>query len=134
MDVSICRGIWFIHGKDLGEVYNDLTDNQKKNIIKEISKIQKKVSSLPVMEYYGYTHSDKNESFTKWIDYLKNLNLRSKKRIKQNEILNSEACDTVTKIMNTLENYFETVKPVPFLDDITTKNVLIFIRIKWIIK
>jgi len=118
--------ISFIPGKDLGDVYQNLTDNQKKNITKEISKIQKKVSSLPVMEHYGYPHSGNNEAFIKWMDYLKNLNLRSEKRIKQNGILNTEVCDTVTRIMTKLEGYFETVKPTPFLDDITTKNVLIF--------
>ena len=34
--------ISFIPGKDLGDVYQNLTDNQKKNIIKEIFAIQKK--------------------------------------------------------------------------------------------
>lgn len=117
--------ISFMPGKDLGEVYHTLTDLKKRDIVKELSVIQSKVATLPAMELYGYPQSSNNNSFATWSKYLESLITRSHKRIKQNGIFNVDVCDTAITVMHTLEEYFSSVKPTPFLDDITTKNVLI---------
>jgi len=116
--------ISYIHGKDLGEVYHTLNNFEKQGIIKELSIIQGKISTLPNSKLYGYPDS-KDTSFATWIDFLKSLINRSYARIKQNNIFNVDMCDNVTEIMYSFQEYFQKVKPTPFLDDITTKNVLI---------
>lgn len=116
--------ISYINGKDLGEVYHTLNDVEKQNIVKELSIIQKKVSLLTKSEKFGYPNS-KDNSFSTWIEYLKSLIDRSYIRIKQNNIFNVDVCNNVLEMMNSLREYFVKVEPTPFLDDITTKNVLI---------
>ncbi len=117
--------ISFIPGKDMGEVYRTLTDSQKRGIVKELSAIQRKVSALPVARLYGYPHSGRNESFTAWTGYVESILERARERIKQNGIFSADVCETVKESMRSLDGYFSSVKPTPFLDDITTKNVLI---------
>jgi len=111
----------YIRGKDLGEVYHTLSDSQKHGIVKELSMIQAKISSLPSIELYGYD----NHSFKTWTEYIESSIQRSRKRITQNKIFDADVCDRVSEVMSTLEDYFADIVPVAFLDDITTKNVLI---------
>jgi len=117
--------ISFINGKDLGEVYSILNDSQKQIIVKNLSEIQKKVATIPTMELYGYPYSGNNNSFSTWIKYLESLIKRSFERISKNNIFNKYICNDVTNIMYKFKNYFLKIKPIAFLDDITTKNVLI---------
>ena len=117
--------ITHIKGKDLGEVYQSLNDNQKKDIVKELSIIQNKIKNIESMGLYGYPYSENNQSFVTWIDYLKSLIKRSNDRIKQNGIFNIEICNKVIEILNAQKEYFDEIKPIAFLDDITTKNVLV---------
>jgi len=116
--------ISYIRGKDLGEVYHTLNDFEKRSIAKELSIIQQKTSALPNSKLYGYPDSEDN-SFAAWIEYLKSLINRSYTRIKQNNIFDVDVCDNVTEMMHSLQEYFQKVQPTPFLDDISTKNVLI---------
>jgi len=117
--------ITHIKGKDLGEIYQSLNDYQKKNIVKELSNIQNKISKINSMGLYGYPYSENNKLFVTWIDYLKSLIKRSIDRIIQNGIFNVEIGKSVIKILNSHKEYFENIKPIAFLDDITTKNVLV---------
>lgn len=116
--------ISYIHGKDLGEVYQILNDSEKKCIVKELSIIQTKVSLLTNSKKYGYPESEEN-SFDNWSEFIKSLINRSYMRIKQNNIFDIDVCEKVIEIMYLLQKYFSKVQPIPFLDDITTKNILI---------
>jgi len=113
--------ITFICGRDLGEVYHMLNDPQKRDIVKELSEIQRKVSTLPSINLYGYD----NHSFATWVEYPGSLIDRSRKRIIRNKVFDAEVCDSIAVAMNALKDYLSNVEPVAFLDDITTKNVLI---------
>ncbi|MCL2409985.1 MAG: phosphotransferase [Oscillospiraceae bacterium] len=115
----------FINGKDLGDVYSSLSEIQKRGIVKDLSSIQRTVSKLPSTGLYGYPHSEGGISFETWSEYLQSLINRSRKRIKVNEIFDVEVCDNVDAIMVTLKEYFANVRPTAFLDDISTKNVLV---------
>ena len=108
-----------IPGKDLGVVYSELNPLQKRNIAKELSVIQTKASALPPGELYG------NGSFATWGEYLEGLLNRSRERIQKNKIFEPGLCDNIAIIMRRFNDYFRMIKPTAFLDDITTKNVLI---------
>jgi Ser/Thr protein kinase RdoA (MazF antagonist) len=109
----------FIEGRDLGEVYYTLTDPQKHCIAKDLTAIQAKASKLPPAGLFGYN------SFSTWRSFLESLINRSLLRIRQNKIFDENVCDKVASVMSGLNDYFSDIKPVPFLDDITTKNVLV---------
>ena len=118
--------ISYIPGKDLGEIYHELSGIQKREIAKELSMIQAKAEKLPTTDtgFYGYTDLH-NSSHTTWIEYLKSSINRSRERIKKNGVLKTNVCDEVLKVMYRFEDYFSKVSPTAFLEDITTKNVLI---------
>jgi aminoglycoside phosphotransferase (APT) family kinase protein len=118
--------ISFIPGKDLGEVYHSLSDIQKRNIVKELTVIQRKIAILPTSGRYGYSHSENNDSFKTWIEYLGSCIDRARERIRKNKIFKADICDSVATTMYNLKDYLLKVQPIPFLDDITTKNVLIY--------
>jgi aminoglycoside phosphotransferase (APT) family kinase protein len=118
--------ISFIEGKDLGEIYHTLKDVQKHGIARKLSEIQIKVKDLPNNGLYGYPHSGSNESYRSWVEYLNSYIKRSFDRIKNNGIFNVNVCEQTKEIMYKFNDYFQNVKPTAFLDDITTKNVLIY--------
>jgi len=111
----------YIDGKDLGDVYHALTETQKQDIIKDLFDVQKKVSTLPSIKKYGY----EDYSFGTWIEYLESLIERSRKRIAQNNIFDTDVCEKVSFVIRMFQEYLLNVEPLAFLDDITTKNVLI---------
>jgi len=112
----------YIKGKDLGEMYHILNGEQKRNIVKQLIEIQKKVAALPPIEQYGYD----GWSFPTWGEYVEAYIERSRHRIIQNKIFSVSICNKVASIMkSTMSNYFSTIKPTAFLEDISTKNVLI---------
>ena len=114
--------ISFLQGKDLGDVYHALTHPQKREIAKELVAMGRKAADLPA--YDGYGDSDSG-SFKTWSDFLSSYVNRSYERIKRNGVFASEICETVAEVMSRFEDYFAEIKPTAFLDDITTKNVLI---------
>ena len=111
--------ISFIDGKDLGDVYHSLTDFQKRDIAKDLTAIQKRVAALPKADYFGYN------SFSAWLGYLESLVERSAERIKQNKLFDENICSNLISVMRGLDDYFSQINPIPFLDDVTTKNLLI---------
>lgn len=113
--------ITYINGKDLGEVYRTLNDSQKHAIAKEIAGIQRKVSAIPPVKIDG---SSAYSSAT-YMGGIKKSIQRSRDAIAANGVFNPDVCDAVADLMNKFEDYFAAVKPLPFLDDISTKNVLI---------
>ena len=116
--------ISLIPGQDLGDVYPTLSEDEKRGIVKELSEIQRKVARLPMSGLYGYPQSA-DCSFPTWRGYLKSLVDRAYTRIVKNNVFDPAVCARVTARMNALEDYFRAVPPAAFLDDITTKNVLI---------
>jgi len=111
----------YICGRDLGEVYATLNNSQKRSITKALSEIQKKVSTLPSVGVYGYD----GHPFDTWIDFLHSHVERSRGRIERNKVFDAKVCDTVCSAIDAMHGYLSSVAPLPFLDDTTTKNVLV---------
>ena len=104
----------YIEGEDIGLIYSGLTKIEKKNIAKEVMEIQRKVSAIKI------EHDDWS-----WKSVLDELLERSEERIKQNRYFEPEKVIRLKDCMHLLEDYFSNVKPVAYLDDISTKNLLI---------
>lgn len=108
----------YFEGKDIGLVYHDLTVGEKRQIAREVMNIQNKVSALPL--------EDIPADWTWKASFVEDTLVRAKKRIIANGCYFDPA--KVERLMNEaegLEDYFAGIRPVAYLDDISTKNLLI---------
>ena len=117
----------FISGKDLGIVYSSLSQNEKKIIAKKIIGFQKEIKKLPMAKGFGSLNSyeDSENICFSWEESLLNDINRAEEAIIKNGIFSVEYVMKLKQIMPNFKEYFSSVKSEPFLDDITTKNVLI---------
>ena len=117
----------FIPGKDLGLVYSSLLKSEKKIIAKKIIGFQKEIKKLPMAKGFGSLNSyeDSENICSSWEESLLNDINRAEEAIINSGIFSVEYVLKLKQIMPNFKEYFSSVKPEPFLDDITTKNVLI---------
>ena len=117
----------FIPGNDLGLVYSSLLKSEKIIIAKKIIGFQKEIKKLPMAKGFGSLNSyeDSENICSSWEESLLNDINRAEEGIIKNGIFSVEYVLKLKKIVPYFKEYFSSVKPVPFLDDITTKNVLI---------
>jgi aminoglycoside phosphotransferase (APT) family kinase protein len=112
-------------GQDLGQVYPGLTAAQKRRIAQEVAQIQAIVNSLPPGPGYGFATSYQAKLKASWQEVLQAELDRSRAGIEQAGVFKHEVVDRVQGRLARFEAYFEGVAPTPFLDDTTTKNVMI---------
>ncbi len=105
----------YIEGKDLGIVYSSLTQTEKQQIAQELVSIQKKAASLNLETAPDWS----------WFSYLNDLLNRAEERIAQNGYFDVSKVEQLRQEMKKLESYFSAIPPTPFLDDISTKNLMI---------
>lgn len=116
----------YIEGQDLGEVYHNLTEAEKRGIVLDLVEIQERVRQMPIHQGYGYLASYVDHSFkTSWLEVVLAHLERSKLRMSENDIFSPNMVDRVIQLLPRYEPYLMNVKAQPFLDDTTTKNVLI---------
>ncbi|MBN1971540.1 MAG: hypothetical protein JXR48_10050 [Candidatus Delongbacteria bacterium] len=115
-----------IPGDDIGNIYSGLTKQNKIEIVKQLVAIQTKVSENIRANGYGYALSldDKNLK-SKWSDIVGRSINQAREFINKAGIFDLSYVDRVQQKYREFVSYFETIKPVAFLDDITTKNVII---------
>lgn len=119
----------FIEGKDIGLVYSGLTKSEKRKIARDVIDMQNKVAQLPLK------HIDGNWS---WIQYIDEMLDRARVRIGKNGYFDIEKVERLKSEKDVLKDYFLNIRPIAYLDDISTKNLLIhnghvsgFIDIDW---
>lgn len=107
----------YMEGKDIGLVYPQLKDDDKKAIAKEIVHIQNQVARLEL---------ENLEADWSWCTFIEYMLDRSGERIAQNGYFDIEKPERLKKEMEQLKGYFADVKPIAYLDDVSTKNLLIY--------
>ncbi len=115
-------------GKDLHFVYDEMSDLQKAQLAERISDIQNLSQKLPPAKGFGYALSYDDETLEKnknWKDVVLESLQGARKGITANRIFNSKYLDLLSSGLNKFNQYFDSIKPRPFLDDITNKNVII---------
>lgn len=116
----------YIEGEDLGNVYAALSDNEKRDIARQIINIQNTVAKLPQNRGYGYLVSYEDEKYkNSWKEVIIKHLERSRSRIKENKIFDYKKVDKIEELLAKYDEYFNDIRPIPFLDDISSKNVLI---------
>ena len=113
-------------GTDLGDVYQELSQEQKKKLALDISNIQKKVGTLPPAIGFGYARSFKDSSLkSSWYELLEDQLQRTRIRMTEGNHFELDYLNTVSELVKKNNRYFANITPVAFLDDTTTKNVII---------
>ena len=103
----------YLEGKELGDIYPQLSEHQKLTLAKEVIQIQDRVSRFPM---------NISCNWTKWVD---DMLTRAKTRIQANGYFDAVLVDQLFSAASELQHYFEQLTPRPYLDDITTKNLLV---------
>ena len=113
-------------GNDLGLVYRDLNADQKKAIAQELIKIQNIVATLPRGAGFGHVaRYDRPYPYPTWAAVVRGSLIRSRARLQSSGLVDLAVVDLVESRLEQFEAYFDEVPPVPFLDDITAKNVIV---------
>jgi aminoglycoside phosphotransferase (APT) family kinase protein len=113
-------------GSDLGEIYQSLSSSEKLQIASEVVRIQKKMSVLPEADGFGpaYSYSEPPR-YRGWDGAVLAILDRAQRRMNQSTHPGSSYIPRARQILSRHETYFAAARPVPFLDDTTTKNVLV---------
>lgn len=106
----------YFEGKDIGLVYQQLTVEEKKAIAKEIVQLQNKVATLEVEDV---------AADWSWFGFVEYMLERAEERIAQNGYFDVEKVERLRNAKDRLDEYFASIKPTAYLDDISSKNLLI---------
>lgn len=106
----------YIRGDDIGNVYCQLNDCEKKQIAREVVAIQRKVSKIDIATDTHWT----------WNDVIDEVLNRAEKRIRQNRHFDVAKVRIIRNMQYEMREYLNAVRPIPYLDDITTKNLLVY--------
>lgn len=120
-----CMILERLPGTDLGHAYPTLTPDQKRSIALELAHVQGLVRQLPPGAGYGYTTGPQPAPHRTWSAVVAAQNQRSRDWLIQVGQISTDIVDRVDAACDDLASYLAQVAPTPFLDDTTTKNVLI---------
>lgn len=113
-------------GDDLGIVYDRLGRDELRGLAERLVRIQATVTALPPGRGYVYATSYDGEfPYASWGDVIAASIARSRSRIRAAGVVNEDVVDAVEAAVERFAGYFARTAPVPFLHDITTKNVIV---------
>ncbi len=115
-----------LDGRDIGAVYAELSRPQKAALAREVVQIQQKVAELGEGEGFGYTHvAGEPAPFARGDEVVDGLVQRSLGWLAETGLDATEEVELVHRRLDGLRPALREVRPIPFLDDLTTKNVLV---------
>jgi hypothetical protein len=112
-------------GEDLGLVYDSLQLEQKQGIAPEVLRIQGLVGSLGEGSGFGFVSLPDSPRRPSWQHVIEDSRRRSRLRMESANITLPSGFERLAESAKRLNSYFASVRPLPFLDDTTTKNVLV---------
>jgi aminoglycoside phosphotransferase (APT) family kinase protein len=116
----------YIEGKDLGEVYDSLSEGERREIARRLVAAQDALAELPPAQGYGYLSSYSDPGMKgSWREVVLGHLARSRARLTESRAFDPRFADRVESLVGGYGPYLDSIKPIPFFDDITTKNVLV---------
>ncbi|MBL8095849.1 MAG: phosphotransferase [Anaerolineales bacterium] len=113
-------------GTDLGHVIDTLSVEQKQAIAAVVVAAQRCVHRLPLGGGYGYVAAEAGPfPHRAWVDVIAASLSRSRARITAAGIFDPALVTPLEHLLPKWERYGAMIQPVAFLDDTTTKNVII---------
>ena len=113
-------------GTDLGHVIDDLSPEALRSVAAGVVDAQRRTATLQPGVGFGYVAAaDGPFPHASWSDVVAASLARSRQRIERAGVFNRECVSDLERRLNAHRPYLDRVEPVPFLDDTTTKNVLV---------
>ncbi len=113
-------------GADLGLVYPTLSGAQKQRLAHDIARVQQIAQSLPLAHGFGYATSyDDPHLLPAWTDVITASLDRSHARIIEIGTVDVRHVERVRDQLGAFQDQLAAVEPRCFLDDTTTKNVIV---------
>lgn len=113
-------------GTDLGQVYAQLSRTAKRAVVTDLVRAQARVEELPLGRGFGYVGSFEAPFPQRtWTEVLLASLARSRARLQQAAVFDPAVVNRVHATLPRFARYLAGVRPRAFLDDTTTKNVLV---------
>jgi aminoglycoside phosphotransferase (APT) family kinase protein len=117
-----------LQGEDLGRVYSRLSSSERTTIAERVVEAQEAVATIRSPGGYGYARMPGEQLHSSWRHVVEASIARSRKRMEPIGAFELHWVDRVSKAAERFSAYFSQVPPTTFLDDVTTKNVLVHDR------
>jgi len=116
-----------IKGQDLGNVIETLTDRQLKAIAKTIASIFTKVKTIPSSDKFGVIWGGgDNELSETWTERMRIWIDETRERGKSTGVMGNDMSLLANNLYSTYKSYFDSVKSMTYIGDISAKNVMIY--------
>lgn len=115
-------------GTDLGNVYQSLDAFGKRRIAMAVAEIQRRVAKLRKAAGFGHACSYEDPRlhlYRTWRDFVYAILAKSRESIRRVGLVDAEIVEAVAERVASLDGYFASITATPFLDDMTTNNVLV---------
>ena len=127
---NVGGGSWMalerLPGTDLEHAHAGLTPPQRRDVTAGVVRAQQIVASkVPPGGGFGYVSWPRDWPHKSWGDVVRHELANSRRRIERVGVVNPRHVDRVEALLPRHENYFAAVRPTPFLDDTTTRNVIV---------
>lgn len=106
----------YVEGHDIGLIYTNLTVDEKRMIAKELVQLQNRAALLKPKDI---------SSDWSWLSFVRDMLDRAEERIVKNGYFDKEKVEKLRIQAQKLDRYFAGIKPTTYLDDISSKNLLI---------
>ncbi|MDD2487640.1 MAG: phosphotransferase [Candidatus Gracilibacteria bacterium] len=115
-----------LKGDDIGNMIDSLTDENLDSIAKEIIQIQEKISTINIGNGFGEAtnHEDYNLK-SNWKDFISEKIDSVKINLIKANVFDASYITKVEEVIKKYDGYLGKVKPIPFFDDITSKNIIV---------
>jgi hypothetical protein len=113
-------------GTDLEHAHATLTTQQRRDVADGVVRAQQIVAScIPIGGGFGYVNWPRDWPHQTWSAVVKDQLARSRQRIARVGAVDLRHVDRVESVLPRFESYFAAVPPIPFLDDTTSRNVIV---------
>jgi hypothetical protein len=112
-------------GTDLEHAYAGLDAAQKQRVLDGVLGTQWIVQTLPDGNGFGYTNQLGHAPHTSWYRVIAENLERSRQRIAEVGVVDVSHVDRVARLLPQFDDYFASVRSLAFLDDTTTRNVIV---------
>lgn len=113
----------YIEGKDLGLVIESMSDEQLRNLAKEVATIFNKLSVIPTNGKFGWVGFDERRLVDSWAEIMKQDKIEE--RNNQTGVVGIELVNKEKELYEKYKPYFNGVKSTLYFDDMSSKNILI---------
>jgi aminoglycoside phosphotransferase (APT) family kinase protein len=114
-----------LDGVDLGQVIEQLSEDQLKAIAREIAAIVRKLEPLPTNGRFGWTGGGEEAAFATWLDLLQDMRAQIAQRDEITRVVGERRLQAIDALLKTHRSYLSRVPSRFYFDDMSSKNVMV---------